>query len=98
MENATNNKQPASMLLKVYRTLSIAFLILAIAYIVMPYDFDRTGIKGYIDDFFLFMSAFTFMHGSWQRPAFKRVRLLLYQISAIFFVLAVVWVYVLSVM
>lgn len=89
-------RKPASKLLKIYRVISVVALALAIAYIAMPYDFDAKGVMGFVDDFFLFMAAFTFMHGSFQRQEMTRVRHLLYQIAAIFFVLAIVWVFVLS--
>lgn len=104
MESKLNNfltqqrpeRQPASRLLKIYRVVSVLALFLAIAYIVMPYDFDAKGVMGYVDDFFLFMAAFTFMQGSFQRQEMKRPRHLLYQIAAIFFVLAIVWLFVLT--
>ena len=49
--------------LRVLRIVGVVYMLLAIAYLVMPLDLDRVGWMGYIDDFFLFMSAFTFMNG-----------------------------------
>ncbi|UKI44522.1 MAG: hypothetical protein L6U16_02920 [Porphyromonadaceae bacterium] len=53
--------------LRVLRIVGVVYMLLAIAYLVMPLDLDRVGWMGYIDDFFLFMSAFTFMNGAFQK-------------------------------
>ena len=52
----------------------IAVLILAIAYIVIPYDMDKSGWYGYIDDFFVFMAAYLYFFGGRNiRPQLKRL-------------------------
>ena len=39
--------------LRVLRIVGVVYMLLAIAYLVMPLDLDRVGWMGYIDDFFL---------------------------------------------
>ncbi|MDD6475393.1 MAG: hypothetical protein PUF74_07725 [Sodaliphilus pleomorphus] len=86
----------ASPLLKACRVISTLLLVAATGYIVMPYDFDSMGWLGYVDDFFLFMAAFTFFNGSFQKAARRTMRRQLYMIALLFFVMAVVWVLVLN--
>ena len=38
--------------LRVLRIVGVVYMLLAIAYLVMPIDLDRVGWMGYIDDFF----------------------------------------------
>ncbi len=95
-DSDAHNAGKPSRLLKLYRVISVVLLVGAIAYIVMPYDFDSMGWMGYIDDFFLFMAAFTFFNGSFQKAARHTMRRQLYMIALLFFIMAVVWVLVLN--
>lgn len=85
-------------MLTIYRVLSILLLIGAIAYFIMPYDFDQKGWLGYIDDFFLFMATFVFFHGSWQKPERHFIRRQLYSIATIFLIMAFLMVFILNYM
>ena len=91
-------KQPASSTLKILRALSIALLAASVAYIIMPYDFDNMGWKGYVDDFFVFMAAFTFLNGAFQRPERLFMRRQFYVIALVFFIMGMLWVSVLDLM
>ena len=84
--------------LKMLRITSVITLILAIGYVVMPYDFDKMGLLGYVDDFFVFMAAFTFFNGSMQKAERQFIRKQLYMISLVFVMMALVWLFVLMVM
>lgn len=94
------NSKPeaASKPLKIYRVISILLLIGAIGYFAMPYDFDHLGWIGYVDDFFVFMAAFMFVHGSWQKAERHFIRRQLYSIAAIFLVMAFLMVFILNYM
>lgn len=94
--NNNHTPQQVSPLLKTCRARSILFMIGAIAYFFMPFDFDKVGLKGYVDDFFLFMAAFTFLHGSWQKPERYFIRKQLYTIATVFLVMAMVWVWIMG--
>lgn len=87
---------PVGKSLKVWRVVSVALLVLAIAYVVLPQDFDRMGWMGYIDDFFVFMAAFVFLQGSFQRPERRFLRRQLFMIAAVFIILAMLWICVLA--
>lgn len=78
------------------RIVAAVYMIFAIAYLVAPIDFDRVGWFGYVDDFFLFMSAFTFLNGSFQKAERTFIRRQLYVLSAVFFVLCPIWLLILS--
>ncbi|MDO4510780.1 MAG: hypothetical protein Q4B68_03060 [Bacteroidales bacterium] len=80
------------------RIVAVVYFLFAIAYVVMPVDFDRIGWMGYVDDFFLFMSAFTFLHGAFQKPERAFIRRQLFMLSAVFFVLCPVWILILTVL
>ena len=63
--------------MKLFKMLSV--IVLAIIYVVMPWDFDQPTkfhhIVGYIDDFFFFMAAFmianAIYHGG--KPGYERL-------------------------
>lgn len=78
------------------RVAAVAYLLLAITYLAMPFDFDRVGWLGFVDDFFLFMSAFTFLQGAFQKPERAFVRRQLFLLAIAFFVLCPVWLLVLT--
>ena len=78
------------------RIIDVILLILAIAYIVMPYDFDDLGVLGYADDFFLFMAAFTYMQCTFQRPERHFLRRQLCMLSVVFLCLAICWAAILA--
>ena len=92
----SDKKQPVPSTLKVFRALSIMLLVAAIAYIIMPYDFDTKGWLGYIDDFFIFMAAFTFFYGNFLRADRWLIRRQLHMISLLFFIMAMLWVFLLG--
>ena len=82
--------------LRVLRIVGVVYMLLAIAYLVMPLDLDRVGWMGYIDDFFLFMSAFTFMNGGFPKAERAFIRRQLFLLSAVFFVLCPIWILILT--
>ena len=86
----------SARLLRALRIVGVVYMLSAIAYLVMPLDFDRVGWMGYIDDFFLFMSAFTFMNGAFQKAERAFIRRQLFLLSAVFFVLCPIWLLVLT--
>lgn len=91
------NKQTISPIkLKALRICAVVYLLLAIAYIVMPVDFDRIGWLGYIDDFFIFMSAFTFLNGAFQKAERAFIRRQFFLLAAVFFVLCPLWLLILT--
>ena len=77
------------------RSVAVVLLIAAIAYIVLPLDFDSKGAIGYIDDFFIFMGAFTLLRASLTKPERKFVKRQLYMISASCFLLGLLWLAIL---
>ncbi len=87
-----------SPFLKGMRALSVVLLLCAIGYIVMPWDYDKRGVMGYVDDFFIFMGAFSFLNGAFQGPERHYIRRQLWMIALVFAVLGLLWVYVLGVM
>ena len=54
------------------------------------------GIVGYVDDFMLFMAAYTFARGSFLRPERRYIRRQLYMLSSLFALLALCWVIMLA--
>jgi len=79
-----------------WRVVSVLLLLAAIAYVVWTGDYDSRGIIGRVDDFFVFMAAFTLLHGSFQ-PAHRRyIRSQLRKLSCAFAVLAVCWLIMLA--
>jgi uncharacterized membrane protein YkvA (DUF1232 family) len=94
-ENANQPKRPISTRTKVLRIIAIVLLIASIAYVIIPLDFDKKGILGYFDDFFVFMAAFTFLRGSFTPPERPYIKRQLYSISLTCIVLGIVWILVL---
>lgn len=82
--------------IKICRVLGVVLVLAAIVYIVVPVDFDSKGIVGYVDDFMVFMAAFTFAHGSFQRPERRYIRRQLYMLSSLFALLGLCWVLMLG--
>ena len=89
-------RQEVSAGMKVCRVIGVVLVLAAIAYIVWRGDFDNKGIVGYVDDFMVFMAAFTFAHGSFQRPERRYIRRQLYMLSSLFALLALCWVLMLG--
>ncbi len=60
------------------KTLGIVALVAALIYVVMPWDLDKCGWYGYVDDFFVFMAGYTFFfsHRSKSTPACNLMRLI----------------------
>ena len=65
------------------KVLAITMLVLAIAYLIMPIDYDR-GVIGRLDDFFIFMTAFCYLYASFFSGSNLRVAMLLKVISCVF--------------
>lgn len=91
-----NNQVPVTTGMKVCRVIGIVLLLAAIAYVAWPGDFDDKGIVGYVDDFMVTMAAFTFAHGSFQKPERRYIRRQLYMLSSLFALLALCWVILLA--
>jgi hypothetical protein len=96
MEKKNQEKQEVSTGMKLCRALGVILVLAAIAYIIWGGDFDGKGIVGYVDDFMVFMAAFTFAHGSFQRPERRYIRRQLYMLSSLFALLALCWVIMLA--
>jgi len=92
------NKVELSGGMKVCRMIGVVLLLAAIAYVAWPGDFDDKGIVGYVDDFMVFMAAFSFAHGSFQRPERRYIRRQLYMFSSLFALLGLCWVLLLAFM
>ena len=71
------------------RIMAVCAMVLALIYIVLPYDFDDTLI-GRIDDFMLFMSAFCFVYSQFLSEVKARAKVLLNLMSLVFCVLWVI--------
>ena len=84
--------------MKVCRVIGVLLVLAAIAYVIWPGDFDETGLSGYVDDFMVFMAAFTFAHGSFQKPERRYIRRQLYMLSSLFALLALCWIFLLAFM
>lgn len=89
-------KQEVGTGMKICRVIGIVLVLAAIAYVVWPGDFDKKGLIGYVDDFMVFMAAFTFAHGSFQRPERRFIRRQLYMFSSLFALLGLCWVILLA--
>ena len=94
MERKERQEVGAGM--KVCRVIGVVLVLAAIAYVIWHGDFDEKGIVGYVDDFMVFMAAFTFAHGSFQRPERRYIRRQLYMLSSLFALLALCWVIMLA--
>ncbi len=96
MEKRENKHQEVSAGMKVCRAVGIALVLAAIAYVIWGGDFDEKGIVGYVDDFMVFMAAFTFAHGSFQKPERRYIRRQLYMLSSLFALLGLCWIILLA--
>lgn len=65
------------------RLMGLIALIVAVAYVAIPYDLD-TAWYGYIDDFFVFMAGYTFFMST--RSASPRTSRLLAVLSGTLFI------------
>ena len=92
------NKVELSGGMKLCRMIGVVLVLAAIAYVAWPGDFDDKGIVGYVDDFMVFMAAFSFAHGSFQRPERRYIRRQLYMFSSLFALLGLCWVLLLAFM
>ena len=90
------NKVELSGGMKVCRVIGVVLLLAAIAYVVWRGDFDDKGLVGYVDDFMVFMAAFTIAHGSFQRPERRYIRRQLYMLSSLFALLGLCWIILLA--
>ena len=89
-------RQEVSVGMKACRVIGVVLVLAAIAYVVWRGDFDHKGIVGYVDDFMVFMAAFTFAHGSFQKPERRYIRRQLYMLSSLFALLALCWIIMLA--
>jgi len=85
------NQEPVTTGLRIYRAIGIILVVAAIGYIVWNGDFDSKGLIGYIDDCFIFMAAYMFARGSFQRPERHYIRRQLYMLAALFAILGLCW-------
>ena len=98
MEKKEKEIQEGGTGMKVCRVIGVVLVLAAIAYIIWRGDFDEKGLIGYVDDFMVFMAAFTFAHGSFQKPERRYIRRQLYMLSSLFALLALCWVIMLAFM
>ncbi|MGN1246322.1 MAG: hypothetical protein ACI4UN_06780 [Muribaculaceae bacterium] len=77
-------------------TLAVLALAAAIAYIVMPYDYDGP-LYGIIDDFCFFMAAFCFAQSQFISPLKVSARSLLKRISLFFLFIGIAALSVLAI-
>lgn len=98
MEQRENQQVEVSTGMKVCRVIGVLLVLAAIGYIVWRGDFDDKGIVGYVDDFMVFMAAFSFAHGSFQKPERRYIRRQMYMLSSLFALLALCWVILLAYM
>ncbi len=98
MNTTKKQKQTNLSQLKFYHIASIVSLLASIGYIVMSCDFDKLGWQGFVDDFFMFMAAFSFFNGSFQKAERKFIRRQMFMIAAVFAVMGIVWLTVLAFM
>ena len=92
------NQVEVSTGIKICRVIGVLLVLAAIAYVAWRGDFDEKGLVGYVDDFMVFMAAFTFAHGSFQKPERRYIRRQLYMLSSLFALLALCWVILLAFM
>ena len=98
MEQRENQQVEVSAGMKVCRVIGVLLVLAAIGYVVWRGDFDDKGIVGYVDDFMVFMAAFSFAHGSFQKPERRYIRRQMYMLSSLFALLALCWVFLLAFM
>ena len=77
-------KQPLSVGMKLCRVIGVVLVCAAIGYLI------------WVDDFMLFMAAYTFARGSFLRPERRYIRRQLYMLSSLFALLALCWVIMLA--
>ena len=80
---------------KTHRILGVIAIIIAVAYIIMPIDFDGSW-AGFIDDFFIFMAGFCYCTSQFSKHANKATRHALNKLALIFVIAAIAWVAVLA--
>ena len=98
MEQRENQQVEVSAGMKVCRVIGVLLVLAAIGYVVWRGDFDDKGIVGYVDDFMVFMAAYSFAHGSFQKPERRYIRRQMYMLSSLFALLALCWVFLLAFM
>ena len=98
MEKRENKQVEVGTGMKICRAIGIVLMMAAIGYIVWHGDFDNKGIVGYVDDCFVFMAAYMFMRGSFQRPERRYIRRQFYMLSSLFTLLALCWIILLAFM
>ena len=98
MEQRENQQVEVSAGMKVCRVIGVLLVLAAIGYVVWRGDFDDKGIVGYVDDFMVFMAAFSFAHGSFQKPERRYIRRQMYMLSSLFALLALCWIILLAFM
>lgn len=81
---------------KTCKILAVAAVLAAVAYTIVPFDYDREGVLGYADDFFVFMAAFTCARAAFTMPAQKAVRRQLCMVAAVCLCLGVLWLWLLA--
>lgn len=96
MEPKEKEQMEVSTGMKVCRVIGVLLVLAAIGYIVWRGDFDDKGIVGYVDDFMVFMAAFSFTHGSFQKPERRYIRRQMYMLSSLFALLTLCWVIMLA--
>ncbi len=96
MDKKKREKVEVSMGMKVCRVIGVLLLTAAVGYFVWLGDFDSKGIVGYVDDCFVFMAAYMFTRGSFQRPERRYIRRQLYMLSSLFALLALCWIIMLA--
>ncbi len=80
---------------KTSKILSVFLFFIAIIYLILPYDFD-VNIIGRIDDFFFFMSSFTYMYSCFVDENKLRVSLMLKMLSAAFCIIGALTLFAFS--
>lgn len=88
-EDADGSKKKTSKLI------SIILFIISIIYLILPYDYD-VNVIGRIDDFFFFMSSFTYMYSCFVDENRLRVSLMLKMLSAAFCIIGALTLFALS--
>lgn len=96
MDKKKGEKVEVGMGMKVCRVIGVLLLTAAVGYFVWRGDFDSKGIVGYVDDCFVFMAAYMFTRGSFQRPERRYIRRQLYMLSSLFALLALCWIIMLA--
>ncbi len=87
---------PVSTGIKICRVVGIVLVLAAVAYLVWRGDFDQKGVVGYVDDFMVFMAAYSFARGSFMRPERRYIRRQLYMLSSLFALLGLCWIILLA--